>query len=101
MKTIHKQPLLGPGNIRIPFSKVYDLPAGAEVIHVGYQQGWLCVWYEVPLDPETGKPLPKQPRCFEVHPTGLSELYDNAKHLGTVMEGDGALVWHVYERNGR
>lgn len=67
-----------------------DVPAGAEWIHVAWQNSRLCVWGIVESDNEkvsidffvvgTGHPMPERP----------------VAHIGSVL--DGPFVWHVFTR---
>jgi hypothetical protein len=85
MKTIWKYQLP-----RIPHTR-FVLPRGAEIIHVGAQEGTLFLWALVDTEarPEareimligTGIPWPDLPRLH--------------RHLGTVQLEE--FVWHVFE----
>ena len=65
-----------------------DLPAGAEVLHVGEQYMGIQLWAKVDpnAEPET--------RFFRIYGTGQT-LPDDAVHLGTVQMNP--FIWHVFE----
>lgn len=65
------------------------MPAGAQVVAFGEQDGRLTLWAAV--DPTA----PRVPRRFTVVGTGW-EFPATAKHLGTVQAPNG-LVWHLME----
>ena len=79
MNTIWKYTITGNGTHRIP--------KGAKVIHVGNQNGYICIWCEV----DTGVKVFEK-RDFKIFGTGRKV---EGKHCGTVIMGD--YVWHVYE----
>lgn len=58
------------------------------VVHVGGQNGNLCVWTEEPAG------TPRQDRTVVVHGTG-HRVYDVEVHLGSAVMPP--FVWHVYE----
>lgn len=70
-------------------TETFNLPEGAEILHVGQQAGGPVLWAKV--DPEANL----QERTFKVVMTG--EPFDSLglEHLGTVMIGP--LVVHVFE----
>lgn len=79
--TIHKQALaLGGG--------VYELPAGAEPVHVGEQHGGVCLWYR--CDPTA------QLAHREFVVVGTGYFVGDLPHVGTVVMSDG-FVWHVLD----
>lgn len=67
------------------------MPRGALVLHLGNQNGKLCVWVLVD-DPEV---TPAEMRVFYVVGTGNPVPERAGLHLGTVQIGPG--VWHVFE----
>lgn len=83
MKTIWKFQLLKEINM-IP---VYE---GAKVIHVGEQNGVICIW--MLLDPHPS--LNMETRCFRLLGTGWS-ISDESTYLGTVQLKPW--VWHIFE----
>lgn len=60
---------------------------GAHIVHVGQQNGYVCVWMEVDTS------LPEQKRHFEIIGTGQPIPFDRL-YVGTVMLPP--FVWHVY-----
>lgn len=64
------------------------MPSGAAPLHVGMQDGWLCLWAEV--DPSS----PIADRGFAVVGTG-HPVPDGARCVGSAL--DGPFVWHLYE----
>lgn len=65
-----------------------EVPSSAQVVHVGLQDGALCVWIELVKERATVR------RHFGVFPTGHN-IPDFAEHVGTVT--NNAVVGHVYE----
>lgn len=79
--TIHKVQLaLGGGT--------YEMPEGADPVHVGEQNGVVCLWYR--CNPDAAREL----REYIVVGTGyyVGEL----PHIGSVVTGE-SLVWHVLD----
>lgn len=66
-----------------------EMPAYAEVVHVGLQNDVLQIWAVV--DPDAKR---KELRVFHVYGTGHG-IRDNAKHVGTWF--DAPFVWHLFE----
>jgi hypothetical protein len=71
--------------------QVIEMPVGATVAHVGMQDGYLCLWMIV--DPSQAK----RGRHLYVRGTG-HPLEDTLTYLGSAVEEDRPLVWHVFER---
>lgn len=73
---------------------VFDMPEGAEVLSVGYQNGNVVIWAEV--NPSN----PTERRIFNALNTGMQLPGDRMKFYGTV-QCQGAIqdyiVWHIYE----
>lgn len=68
------------------------LPVDAKVISVGDQNDMISIWYE------SEQQSPYENREFEVVGTGM--YFNKTRHhnfLGTVIQAEGSLVWHVYE----
>ena len=86
MKTIYKYTLA------IEAEQTLHIPGGGgHVLHVGEQNGELCVWLLV----DTAKP--EKPRRFSVVGTGQpSERVEEDFHVGTAQVG--TFVWHVFSR---
>lgn len=84
MRTVFKYPL------EIANEQTIDLPIGAKPLSVQMQGEWIYLWAEVDTD---SKPFPYTVRVF-----GMGHLLpkEAMKHLGTVQQLDGMLVWHVY-----
>jgi hypothetical protein len=86
---IYKYPL----NLTDRPKQTIDLPAGAEVIHVGVQYEVIYVWAIVDVSQRM------QPRDFAVLSTGYASFdRSTMKHVGSVIMHQGSLVWHVFER---
>ncbi len=69
------------------------LPLGAEVIHIGEQDGLLYVWAFV--DPELGPPVRRRFRIF-----GTGHLIPDdvaADSWRQTIQCANGLVWHVFE----
>lgn len=71
---------------------IVEMPANAEILHVGMQGGRPCVWAYVQSlnEPES--------RYLWVHGTGwdISDTPEVQRFLGTAHTDD-SLVWHVFE----
>lgn len=87
MKTIHKYTLLITDELQI------WLPQGAELLDVQNQNERLCLWVLAEPDAE------KECRHFRIVGTG-NPIPDAHKltFVGTVQMKNGALVWHVFEK---
>ena len=68
-----------------------EMPAGAEVVAVGEQDGTFILWAIVTLE----APLVK--RCFCLVETGDLLEEDVGKYIGTVQLLSETLVYHVFE----
>ena len=92
-KTIYKYTLAAYGqHIKV------SMPAGARVVHVGEQAGYVQIWAEVNPDAE------KEEYTFVLVPTGYclpaddSDITpDKSEYLGTASTMPDGLVWHVYQ----
>ncbi len=73
----------------VPWAGSTEMPLGAEILSVQYQDGNICMWAEV----ETT--MPNIDRHFSIIGTGGEVPGFGAKHIGTVQEGWA--VWHVYD----
>jgi hypothetical protein len=70
-----------------------QMPAGAEIVHVGEQRGQVCLWAVV--DPDATAVT----RRFVTVGTGWEiERPESLKHLASIVMEGHALVWHVFER---
>ena len=67
----------------------FDMPGGAQVLHVGEQSGLLCLWALV--DPN----IPKVQHTFFIRGTGhqVSPILD---HVGSAWLRP--FMWHVFRR---
>ena len=81
-KTIYKY------NLSVYADNKFDMPEGAETLHVDNQQDHLCLWATVDTD------LPKQPRSFIILGTG-HVIPPDARYVGTAQVDP--FVWHVFE----
>lgn len=71
------------------------LPIGSEILTVQNQNEDAFIWVLVDPNKET------EERFFEVYGTGHSINYDmgvERKYIGTFQIGNGALVFHLFER---
>jgi len=73
---------------------VVEMPGDARILKVASQAGCIFLWALV--DPDA----PKEPRTFEVYPTGMACVKDpeDLVHIDSVLIHGGALVFHVFER---
>lgn len=69
------------------------VPAGADLIHVGEQNGSPRLWFLV----DTKKP--KMKRTFRVYGTGheINGQLESMSHVGTTVARFGGWVGHVFE----
>lgn len=70
-------------------TQVIQMPAGAQILHVGQQQRNLCLWAMV--DPQ----FPCEDRTIEIVGTGNPMASRRRKYLGTAWIDP--FVWHVFE----
>lgn len=84
MKTIYKYQL------KIINTQIVEMHRGAKILHVGSQEGSLCIWAEVDTS------YPTRPFVFDIVGTGhtLTLSSGTCKYLGTVQMPP--YVWHVY-----
>lgn len=72
------------------------LPVGAKVIHVDSQHDQPCIWFL--CDPSA----PGELRKFLLTGTGhMRDDLGGAKHIGSFQMKGGALVFHLFEVDGR
>jgi len=75
-----------------------EMPVGAEVVHVGFQDSQLTIWALVDSDAKRKDHHQQthvtEPRRFKVYGTG-SGIREKAKHVWTWF--DGPFVWHLFE----
>ena len=76
-----------------------EMPAGAEIRHVGIQAGEIAMWVEVDTEETT-----LEPRSIRLFGTGMrSKQMEDLQYIGTVQQrmsfrGDlTEFVWHIYE----
>ncbi len=86
-KTVYKYELPFNENVEL------TLPEGAEVLCVQTQLGRPWLWARI--DPK--KPAVSQ-RCFRIAGTGHPLDEADGKYIGTFQLQDGALIFHVFER---
>lgn len=67
------------------------MPRGARILSVGAQRGQICLWALVDTE------APEEARCFRVYGTGRPVEVENLLFIGTVILGEGDLVWHIFE----
>ncbi len=81
--------------LEITDAQTIKMPAGAELLSVGEQNGTLCLWAKVDPNKEI---VEKNIRIFgTVHPVPKDD-FENDKELsfiGTVQIG--SFVWHVFK----
>lgn len=85
MHTVHKFPLKFAGHQTI------EMPVGAKTLHLEVQHDQLCLWALVNTDAKI------ETRTLNMYGTG--HPVDTAKsitHIGTFLEANGNLVWHVF-----
>lgn len=71
--------------------RVIDLPKDSKFVLAGFQNGNLCVWFEI----ETKNKSEIEQREFTIWPTGI-EYPCNQQHVASLQ--DGSFVWHITER---
>ena len=72
-----------------------DLPEESQVLSVGAQGDFICLW--VLVDPDN----PKTPRTFRFYGTGwdIKESIENLFYIGTVQMPYTGFVFHVFEED--
>lgn len=73
---------------------IVAMPAGAQVLHIGMQNGTPCLWALV----DTDSPIVQ--RTFYVRGTG-HPVQDSLWHVGSFLMAGGHLVWHVFALPGK
>jgi hypothetical protein len=86
VKTVWKYPLRIDDSIQS-----IETYAGSRIVHVGNQDGQLCVWIEHNIESNPVR------RHFKVHGTG-HPIEPYAVHVGSAVMPP--FVWHVYEGRG-
>ncbi len=88
MRTIHKT-TLEPGTVMR-----LTCPVDTRFLSVGLQRGVPCLWYERPdaLD------AVEEVRCINTIGTGWGERLDGWEYVGTVIDDEKDVVWHVYQQ---
>lgn len=66
------------------------LPVNSVLIHLGSQNGKICIWAEIDPDETEETIIP-----LEIIGTGWGFESEGKYHLGTVQMGN--FVWHIYE----
>lgn len=85
MKTIWKYQLERIGETSI------SMPKGAEILNIGIQGNWLCLWALVDTEAE------KESRCFMVYGTGWEIDNIELSYIDTFITEIGFFVWHFFE----
>ena len=70
----------------------FDMPSGAEILHVAAQHDTPCIWARVNPD------ATKQKRKFTI--VGTGHLCPDAPHVGSFLMSGGAFVFHIFETTG-
>ena len=87
MKTIHKYPI----NFKTEELSL-TMPINAQVLTVQFQNDQLCLWARVDSEEEQ-----VEKREFRRYGTGLEVNEFDLEYISTVQEGNGSLVWHIFE----
>lgn len=68
-----------------------EVPVGAQILSTAVQGNDICVWFSCHPNGRT------EQLEFAIVPTG-GQIDDHliSRHIGTVLMGGGALVWHVF-----
>ena len=74
----------------IPRNAPTEMPAGARILSVGYQNPEIVAWAIVDEDAPTVK------RRLVVCPTGAADVPSKVEFVGTIQT-PGGLVWHVFD----
>lgn len=87
MRTVWKYPISEVEN----YIKVGE---GARVVLIAEQQGKLCVWVEHTVERST---IPSREMKLILVGTGQDVPEEAVAHIGSVLVGGGAFVFHLYE----
>lgn len=93
MRQVYKYPIRPNATKDSVFPIEIRAPKGAKPIFVGVQRGQPCVWVEV----ETTNELVVQ-EILVVVGTGWGMIPVGYFHFQSVLEAEGALVWHFYRK---
>lgn len=85
MLTVHKYPV--EVNDRI----VIGVPMGAQLLSVQMQYGFPTFWFLV----DTEEPVVQ--KVYLMYGTGHEVQSNTGKHVESVQELGGKLVWHIFE----
>lgn len=77
--------------LEMDYKQIVRMPAGAQVLHVGEQQGDLFIWAIVDDEEKATHNL-----SVMIIGTGNKCDVNQYKHLGTVITQAGMYVWHVF-----
>lgn len=83
--------------LRVTDTQKISMPVGAEILTVGVQEDFICIWALVNDDHAI------EERTFEIFGTGNpihGDMGISRNYLGTVFMHDGKLVWHIFEYTG-
>ena len=83
MSVIYKFPL------RVTDEQTINMPTGAKILSVQFQNDQLCVWARIDNE------YFKSKRTFLIVGTGHRFPDDGRQYIGTVQQGP--FVWHVFE----
>lgn len=87
MKNIYKYKL------EVTDEQAIEMPQGSQIIHVDYFNDEINLWAIV--DPKAKLVW----KSFVVHGTGHPCPETKADHIGTVIDRQRGLVWHVFNGN--
>ena len=77
--------------LRIRDKQKVFMPKGAKILHVGLQNGDVCVWFEC------DEFAPMEERIIHCVGTGFNLPSVSLHYLGTVLIHHDSLVYHFYE----
>ncbi len=85
MRTIYKYPFAFDGSVELV------LPIGAEILHIGVQDGVYCLWALVDTE------VKNEIKRIRIIGTGheVSEDIGIINHITTIQ--DGQYVWHIFD----
>ena len=77
-------------------AQVLKMPTGAKILSVQIQLGLITIWALIDL---YSKDILEE-RVFLIYNTGTEHQAVRGKHLATVQELDGQVIYHVFELEG-
>lgn len=69
------------------------MPLNSTILTVQMQYNTPCLWAMV--DPDVGE---QEARSIEFFGTGRPMDDNNRAYIGTIQQGGGQLIWHIFER---